>query len=109
MKVMIDHLSTGLANALNFTRANRLVLVSELTRHTSFTRQLTQAVRNKVLGAIMERERIDVWDQPAARSAETAGWLALASLYYEGWDHVTNDITLEKKPPSATPVIPEAE
>ena len=102
MKVMIDHLSTGLANALNFTRANRLVLVSELTRHTSFTRQLTQAVRGKVLGAIMERERIDVWDQPAARSAETAGWLALASLYYEGWDHVSNDAPVEKKPAPTT-------
>ena len=98
MKIMIDHLSTGFANALNFTRANRLVLVSELTRHTSFTRQLQSAIRTKVLGAIMERERLDVWDQPAARCAETAGWLALASLYYEGWDHVTNDVPIEKKP-----------
>jgi hypothetical protein len=57
----------------------------------------------------MERERIDVWDQPAARSAETAGWLALASLYYEGWDHVTNDITLEKKPAAAPAVVPAVE
>ena len=86
MKLMIEHLSTGLANAMNFTRANRLVLVSELTRHTSFTRQLQSAIRGKVLGAIMERVKLDVWDQPAARSAETAGWLALASLYREGWD-----------------------
>ena len=101
MKLMIEHLSTGLANALNFTRANRLVLVSELTRHTSFTRQLQSAIRNKVLGAIMERVKLDVWDQPAARSAETAGWLALASLYYEGWDHVTNDAPVEKKATTA--------
>ncbi len=101
MKVMIEHLSTGLANAMNFTRANRLVLVSGLTRHTNFTRQLTAAIRQKVLGAIMECMRIDVWDQPAAQTAETAGWLALASLYYEGWDHVTHDSPVEKKPPVA--------
>ncbi len=90
MKVMIDHLATGFANAMNFTRANRLVLVSELTRHQAFTKRLTAAIRERVLGEIMERMRIDVWDQPAARSAETAGWLALASLYYEGWNTDTD-------------------
>jgi predicted NBD/HSP70 family sugar kinase len=66
MKVMIEHLSTGLANAMNFTRANRLVLVSGLTRHTNFTRQLTAAIRQKVLGAIMECMR----DRRLARPGE---------------------------------------
>ncbi|HEV2295655.1 MAG TPA: ROK family protein [Tepidisphaeraceae bacterium] len=100
MKLMIEHLSNGLANAMNFTRANRLVLVSELMSHPGFTRHLTASIRGKVLGAIMERMRIDVWSQRAAQTAETAGWLALASLYYEGWDHVTNDVAIEKKPPA---------
>jgi predicted NBD/HSP70 family sugar kinase len=108
MRVMIDHLATGFANAMNFTRANRLVLVSELTRHQAFTKRLTTAIRERVLGEIMERMRIDVWDQPAARSAETAGWLALASLYYEGWNHIAVEAAAaekigKKKMATATP------
>jgi predicted NBD/HSP70 family sugar kinase len=101
VKKMIEHVATGLANAMNFTRANRLVLVSELTRHQAFTKRLTGAIRERVLGEIMERTKIDVWDQPAARSAETAGWLALASLYYEGWNHFAKQ-TPEKKALAAT-------
>jgi predicted NBD/HSP70 family sugar kinase len=96
---LIELLATGFANALNFTRANRLVLVSELTRHTTFTRSLITAIRQRVLGEILERTRIDVWDQPAARSAETAGWLALASLYYEGWNYMPAQPPEEKKEP----------
>jgi predicted NBD/HSP70 family sugar kinase len=103
MKKMIEYMATGLANAMNFTRANRLVLVSELTRHQTFTKRLTGAVRDRVLGEIMERMKIDVWDQPAARSAETAGWLALASLYYEGWGHIAHQLPeKEKKTIAAT-------
>jgi predicted NBD/HSP70 family sugar kinase len=103
MRVMMDHLATGFANAMNFTRANRLVLVSELTRHHAFTKRLTSAIRERVLGEIMERMRIDVWDQPAARSAETAGWLALASLYYEGWNTDTDaEKNGKKKAPATT-------
>ena len=37
---MIDLLATGFANAVNFTRANRLVLVSELTASERFTQAL---------------------------------------------------------------------
>jgi predicted NBD/HSP70 family sugar kinase len=111
MKTMIDHLATGFANAMNFTRANRLVLVSELTRHQAFTKRLTAAIRERVLGEILERMRIDVWDQPAARSAETAGWLALASLYYEGWDHVAVEGATEKngRKKAATAAVTPAE
>lgn len=86
MKRMLDLLAMGLANAVNFTRVNRLVLVSELNRHAQFVQYLTTAIRAHVLNEIMERVRLDFWDQPAARSAETAGWLALASFYYEGWN-----------------------
>ncbi|MCC7350178.1 MAG: ROK family protein [Phycisphaerales bacterium] len=86
MKRMLDLLAMGFANAVNFTRVNRLVLVSEFNRHAQFVQYLTTAIRAHVLGEIKERVRLDFWDQPAARSAETAGWLALASFYYEGWN-----------------------
>ncbi|HEX8523440.1 MAG TPA: ROK family protein [Tepidisphaeraceae bacterium] len=86
MKLMITHLSTGFANAVNFTRVNRLVLVSEMTGHERFAGALVEAIKGKMLGELSGRVRVDLWSQPAARSAETAGWLALASLYYEGWN-----------------------
>lgn len=95
MKRMLDLLAMGFANAVNFTRVNRLVLVSELNRHAQFVQYLTTAIRAHVLGEIKERVRLDFWDQPAARSAETAGWLALASFYYEGW----NDPAATDTPP----------
>jgi predicted NBD/HSP70 family sugar kinase len=108
LKLMTEHLATGLANAVNFTRVNRLVLVSELTRHAAFTKRLINAIRDRVLGEISERVRIDVWDQPAARSAETAGWLALASLYYEGWNYVPIDGADGKKPLKKLAAIDES-
>lgn len=98
LRQVIDYLATGLSNAMNFTRANRLVLVSELTRHSAFTKRLTTAVQERMLGELRDRARIDVWDQPAARSAETAGWLALASLYYEGWNYVPMDSDRKGRP-----------
>lgn len=89
VKLMIEHLSTGFANALNFTRVNRLVLVSDLTACDRFARTLVESIRAKTLTEVLARARIDLWSQPAARSAETAGWLALANLYYEGWHQET--------------------
>jgi predicted NBD/HSP70 family sugar kinase len=86
MSHIIDYLGTGLSNAVNLIRPNRLVLVSELVRMPSFVNALLQRVRSGLLNQLVERVRIDMWDQPATQSAETAGWLALASLYREGWN-----------------------
>jgi predicted NBD/HSP70 family sugar kinase len=82
----LDLLSLGISNALNFVRPNRLVLVSELTRLPKFYDELVSSVRSRLLKELVERVRIDAWDQPSMQSAETAGWLALANLYREGWD-----------------------
>src|SRR2546423_919764 len=68
MKVMIDLLASGFANAVNFTRVNRLVLVSDLSACDSFAKSLVQAVQSKMLGELHERVRVDLWSQPAARS-----------------------------------------
>lgn len=83
---VLDYLSAGLANAVNFIRPNRLVLASELTRYPAFNSALLRSIRSRLLGRLLERVRIDLWDQVDGHSAETAGWLALASLYREGWD-----------------------
>jgi hypothetical protein len=88
---VLEYLALGMANAVNFIRANRLVLVTELTRRPVFYNKLVAAVRSKLLGQLAERVRIDVWDQPELQSAEPAGWLALANLYREGWNR-QNDV-----------------
>ncbi len=86
MNEIIDYLSAGLANAVNFIRPNRLVLSSELTRYPIFSDALQRSIRARLLNELVKRIRIDQWDQVDSHSAETAGWLALASLYREGWD-----------------------
>ena len=83
---MIKFLACGLSNAVNFVRPNRLVLVSEFARYRTFNDRLLREIRGGVLFELVDRVRIDVWDQPGAVSAETAGWLALAGLYQEGWN-----------------------
>jgi predicted NBD/HSP70 family sugar kinase len=86
MDEMLDFLATGLANAVNFVRPNRLVLSSELTRFPAFNDALLRATRSRMLKQLVDLVRIDLWDQVDGHSGETAGWLALASLYREGWD-----------------------
>lgn len=85
MSQVIGHFAMGVANAVNFIRPNRLVLVSELTGYERFSDALEDSVRGQTLKEIMDRVQIERWQQPAAQSAETAGWLGLASLYCEGW------------------------
>jgi predicted NBD/HSP70 family sugar kinase len=82
---VLDYLSAGLANAVNFIRPNRLVLTSEMTRFPAFSDALQRAIRSRMLAELVKRVRIDLWDQADSHSAETAGWLALATLYREGW------------------------
>jgi predicted NBD/HSP70 family sugar kinase len=86
LETMMRFLACGLSNAVNFVRPNRLVLVSEMARYSAFNDRLLREIRAGVLFELAERVRIDVWDQPGAVSAETAGWLALAGLYQEGWN-----------------------
>jgi predicted NBD/HSP70 family sugar kinase len=83
---VLKYLAAGLSNVINFIRPNRLVVVSELTRYPAFSDALVRATRSRLLVELVHRVRIDLWDQVDAHSAETAGWLALASLYREGWN-----------------------
>ncbi len=83
---ILDYLSASLSNAVNFIRPNRLVLASEVTRYPAFSDALIRSIRSRMLPELVKRVRIDQWDQVDSHAAETAGWLALASLYREGWD-----------------------
>jgi glucokinase len=82
---ILEYLACGLSNAINFVRPHRLVLVSPLTRSPAFADALVRMTRAGALTALADRVKIDLWDEPAAGSAETAGWLALADLFFGGW------------------------
>jgi predicted NBD/HSP70 family sugar kinase len=85
LEEIVRLLAMGLGGAVNFSRVNRLVLVSPLLRHAPFAEALVSAVRREMLDEIARRVEVDVWEQPVLGTAETAGWLALAGLYYTGW------------------------
>lgn len=82
---MIDALGCGFANAVNFTRPNRLVLAGPLGRKPAFLDALTRAIRARTLPALVDRVQIQWWDEPLGTSSEAAAWLALASAFYDGW------------------------
>jgi len=85
MAEIIKHVSMGLANAVNFIRPCRLVLVSPFVRAPQFINALIRSTRSLLLSKIADRVSIDLWDEPTANTAETASWLALAALFYKGW------------------------
>jgi N-acetylglucosamine repressor len=82
---ILEYLSAGIANAGNFIRPNRLVLVSEMTRYPDVIDHLQRKIRFRLLRELSTRIRIDVWDQVDSHTAETAAWLALAKLFFDGW------------------------
>ena len=85
MKRMIELLSIGLANCVNFVRPHRVVLVSPFTRFSPFTDSLMKAVRMRLMRALSDRVAFHYWDQGASSPGEAAGWLALATIYYPHW------------------------
>lgn len=86
MDEMSQYLACALANAINFVRPHRLVLVTPFTRHPMFAQALFRQVRDMVLPQLVDRVKLDLWDEPDAGSAETAAWLAMAELLYGGWN-----------------------
>ncbi len=69
LEQMLQILACGLSNAVNFVRPNRLVLVSELARYSAFNDRLLREIRSGILFELVDRVRIDEWDQPGAVSA----------------------------------------
>lgn len=82
---LIEALACGFSNAVNFARPHRLVLASVLGRRAPFADALILATRQRILPALVDRVRIEWWDEPLAAGGETAAWLALASAFYDGW------------------------
>ncbi|MEE9403662.1 MAG: ROK family protein [Algisphaera sp.] len=77
-----EWLAMGLANAANFVRPHRLVLASDLTRHTRFYHALLDNMRRTLLSPVAQRMRIETWESSLPQAAEAAGWLALNEVFY---------------------------
>jgi predicted NBD/HSP70 family sugar kinase len=82
---LISLLGCGIANMMNFLRPHRLVLVGEILSHPMAREAVTRSIREQTLKALAGRIQMQFWEQPALRSAEMAGWLALAAVYRPGW------------------------
>ncbi len=78
---ILDHLATGLANAVNFTRPTRLVIASPLAKHPLLRHTLEHELPPRILPGLRSKVRISFWEQPSVQSAENAAWLAIADLF----------------------------
>jgi predicted NBD/HSP70 family sugar kinase len=94
---MMRHLACALANAVNFVRPHRLVLISPFTRHAAFGDELVRQTRALALPHLAERVRFDLWNEDVAVVAETAAWLAMAELLYGGWNQIHTNA--QQQPP----------
>ena len=91
---LIRHLATGLANAVNFIRPNRLVVSGPLLRNSPFTSLLIESIQQLLLPGLADRILIEAWDESPAAHAEAAAFLALAAIYLPNW---SSPITTEQQ------------
>jgi predicted NBD/HSP70 family sugar kinase len=102
LETLIGYLAHGLANAINFIRPHRLVLVSPFVGHQPFIEALTQRMRSLILVELADRVSLDLWDEPPVGSAQTAAWLALADLLLGHWSDPAPTLC-----PQPTPTRPD--
>ncbi len=82
---MMDLLASGLANAVHFARPHRLVIISPYAGHLMFKEILTTAIRKLLLRELANRVNIEWHHASHPDNAPAAAALALAGIYYEGW------------------------
>ena len=85
---LLNYLTCGVANAVNFVRPHRAVIVNGLGGPPAFAAALARSTRAWLLPELAERVAIDVVAEPAVGSAESAAWLAVADLLDGGWGRV---------------------
>jgi len=78
---VLNHLATGISNAINFIRPDKVVVTSPLVRHGAFTDAMRDLLPPRILPGLRERVEMNLWYQPVLQSAENAAWLALADIF----------------------------
>jgi predicted NBD/HSP70 family sugar kinase len=95
------YLATGIGNAINFIRPNRVLLTGRVAESLPFCNHLITQTRKLLLAPLADRVRIDIWDTPALASAEAAAWVALAALFRGSWSSAIE----REMPEDAKPLI----
>ena len=93
---VIDLLAYGLANAVNFMRPHRLVVINPFASPL-FMGQLDRAIRPRLLPALAERVRIEGAPEPAGESV-AAAWLGLAWVFHPSWSQPNGEADVETPP-----------
>ncbi len=88
MQTILDHLTTGLANAVNFMRPTRLIIGSPFAKVGPFSERIETLIRQKFLQGLSDRVRIEHWEQSSNEWSASAAWLALAHYFGESWKSV---------------------
>ena len=78
---LLHHLVTGLANAVNFIRPEKLVISSPLARHASLCDFINEHLSESILPGLRQRVETIFWEQSNMQSADNAAWLALADVF----------------------------
>ena len=77
----IEHqLWAGIANAANFVRPHRVVMVGSFSQDDAFFSRFTSGVQSLLLRGLSDRTRIERWTLPAMTWGEVASWVALVDL-----------------------------
>jgi predicted NBD/HSP70 family sugar kinase len=84
LTTIASHLATGIGNAINFIRPNRVLLTGKVTEPLPFCNHLITKMRSLLLAPLADRVRIEIWEAPGLSASEAAAWVALASLYRGG-------------------------
>ena len=77
---IVDLVAVGLANATVFARPHRVVVAGMPAHNARFRDALERAWRRRLPAVFRERVTLSWYETKATRSAETAGWLAIASV-----------------------------
>jgi glucokinase len=83
---LLDRVSRGLANAINFSRVSSVSLAGRFGGTAMpFLDALARRTREQVLRVLRDRCVIDCWDLQGVRSSTVAAALGMAHVYLPGW------------------------
>ena len=77
---IIDLVALGVANATVFARPHRVVVAGMPAHNARFRDALERAWRRRLPAVFRERVTLSWYETKATLSAETSGWLAIASV-----------------------------
>ena len=85
VKQVLSLTAMCIANVVNVTKPNKLVVLSESQFSPTARRFLADTIRRRTFSVLADIVEIDFEKKRAVSKAQAASRLALTSLYYDGW------------------------